>query len=107
MTTLPVNPYCHCNSLTLSGKICGKQCLAVYGGRCPRHRNSKFTLCIGCGINGTQSQYGLCSANQSCRYKCMWLSRKNDLNKKCAVSIPLVQDELEPIIIIESPTKAE
>ena len=105
MTESPMSPFCNCTALKLNGEICNKKHLAIYGDRCPRHRKSNFVLCKGCGEHGTQSQYGYCSANKSCRYKSMYLSRINNLNKKCEDSIPLVHNEPESIIIESSPTK--
>ena len=95
MTETIVGAYCHCNAIRLDGEICNKKCLSVWGGKCPKHRNSKFILCKGCGEHGTQSQYGYCSANKACRYKSMYQSRINKLNKKSADSIQIVSNELE------------
>ena len=95
MTETPMNAYCHCSAIRLDGQVCNKRCLTVWGGRCPRHRKSNFVLCKGCGQRGTQSQYGFCSANKECRYKSMYQSRINNLNKKSADSIQAVLNELE------------
>ena len=103
MTEMPISPFCNCTAVKLNGEICNKRHLAIYGDKCPKHRNSKFVLCKGCGEHGTQSQYGYCSANQSCRYKCIYQSRKNNLNKRSEASIPLVHNEPELIIIESSP----
>ena len=90
-----MSAYCFCSAYQLNGQICNKKCLSIYGGKCPKHRKCNFVLCKGCGQRGTQSQYGFCSANKECRYKAVYQSRINNLNKKSADSIQAVPNELE------------